>query len=256
MNIRIVFVLVLTLISFVVNAQTSKDLNCKFVDLYIQGNMAGWEKTVDSLQLVKLNRVDGDVLLVAQYGLIGYFLSQQDKVSAEKVVKKYENHLNQKMEQYPNNANYHALKAAMYGFKIGISPWKAPYYSYLHQREVDKALQLRKQHEALPIIEQANSYYFRPMFVGGDKNKALLAYEKAQRIIENDPNCNWLLLSNGSWLGQVFTKLGHPEKAKSTYLSLLQRAPGFQFVKNELLPQLERGEFIDKGADFEKLLVR
>jgi tetratricopeptide (TPR) repeat protein len=216
--------------------------------------MQSWELLVDSLQKRKLSKPNEDVLLYAEYALTGYFFTQDDKKSAAKMMEKYEAHLERMMEKYPNTANYHAFKAALYGFKIGFSPWKAPFYSYYHQREVDKAMELRKT-EALPLIEQGNSYYFRPSFVGGNKQKALLSYDAAFKINSlRNPECNWVFFNNGAWLGQVYTKLGYPDKARKVYQHILSVNPNFQYVKDELLPQLEKGEFIDMGSKFENLL--
>jgi tetratricopeptide (TPR) repeat protein len=253
---RIIFFVSLLILLLGFSAKSfSGNLSCRFTAFLIEGDMKSWELLVDSLQKVRLNKADGDVLLYAEYALTGYFFTQDDKKSAARMMEKFENHLDRLMDRYPNTANYHAFKAALYGYKIGLSPWMAPFYSFPHQREVDKAIALRTN-EALPLIEQGNSYYFRPSFVGGNKQKAMLSYAAAFAInSKNNPECNWVFFNNGAWLGQVYTKLGYPDKARSVYKQILNVNPNFQYVKDELLPQLDRGEFIDMGSRFEQMLL-
>lgn len=250
----LVFFIVLYLLPFI-SFSNSNDIRCRFTSFLLKGDMASWEVMVDSLQKRNLDKAEDDVLLHAEYALTGYLFSQDKKKEAGIIMSKFEAHLENKMIRYPNTANYHAFKAALYGFKIAMAPWKAPFYSFSHQREVEKANQLRKD-EALPLIEQANSYYFRPSFFGGDKVKAMLYYEKAFKILSKSPQCNWVFFNNGAWLGQLYTKLGYRDKAIATYHYVLEQNPDFQYIRDELLPQLERGEFIDINEKFEKMLQK
>lgn len=249
---RFLLILFFTLVNIFVFAQSKADLKCRFKHFFIKGDMDKWAELVDSLQSVDLNENDTDVLLYAEYGLIGYYISQERYKEAKIVLEIFDNRLEKQIELKPVMANYHAFKAAGYGFKIGLSPWKAPFLSIYHQKSIDNALKYRKS-EILPLIEQANSYYFRPYIFGGNKSKALLYYEKANKLLAQINSCNWVYFSNSSWLGQVYTKLKMPQKARAIYLKLLNEEPDFQFVKNELLPQLEKGEFNDIGGRFEKL---
>jgi len=231
----------------------SQDLDCRFEKLFLDGDMAKWEQLVDSLQKVKLDKADDETLIYAEYGLIGYLLAMQKKSKAEIEVEQFDQHIQRLLLREPTNANYLALDAALVGFKVGLSPWKAPFIGSDSNAKIEKALKYRKN-EIMPITEQANAYYFRPAFAGGDKHKAMLLYEKAFKLQSENTNCNWRYYSNGSWLGQVYSSLGETQKARDIYLMLLTKAPNFQFVKNELLPQLEQGKFNDVGGSFQKML--
>lgn len=252
---RAFLVVVFIVVSLIVNSQPVSNLNCRFEKYFLAGDMANWAILVDSLQTANLTKPDDDVLLLAEYGLIGYLLSQNQKAKAEFTVEKFESHIQKSLKRYPNNANYHAYAAALYGFKIGLSPWKAPFLNSGHQQKLEKALSLQTV-EAMPFIEQANSLYFRPFLVGGDKEKAKGYYEKAFAILDRETNCNWVYFNIGSWLGQVYSHLGYTDKALKLYRKLLKKAPDFQYVKNELLPQLEKGNYIDIGKQIENELLK
>lgn len=249
---RKLYVLFFLLICSSLFGQSNTNLNCRFRQLFISGNMQTWAMLVDSLQNSTLSSVEDDILLFAEYGLIGYYLGQDRKSEAGVILKQFDQHLDKCLLTQPKNANYHAFKAAAYGFKIGLSPWKAPVLSVYHQYRIDKSFEFRRN-EYLPLIEQGNSYYFRPRIVGGNKAKALIQYQKANHILQKQKECNWMFLSNTAWLGQVYTKLNMENEARLLYLNILKEVPNFKYVKEELLPQLERGEFNDVGGKFEKL---
>lgn len=231
----------------------AEDLSCRFEKFFLKGDMVKWERLVDSLQKVKIEEKDEETLLYAEYGLIGYQLANKQKEKAEIQVLRFEKHLNRMLQKEPHNANFLAFDAALVGFKIALQPWKAPIYGSQSKAKIEKAMKYRKN-EIMPITEMANAYYFRPNVVGGDKQKAMELYEKAFSLHGEKGTCNWRYYSNGAWLGQVYTKLGDTKKAKDLYLKLLAKAPDFQFVKDELLPQLEQGKFKDYGGQFERLI--
>lgn len=227
-----------------VSGQESNHLDCRFYNLYLSGNMNMWDSVVDSLYLQRLTPGEEKTLLTAEYGLIGYYLSQSQKDEASDVIEHFERRLQKLMGREPKNATLHALDAALTGYKIGMKPWIAPFVNSEHHEQIANAFKY-SVNEPLPFVEKANSLYFRPSIVGGDKEEAKKMYEQAFSILRNEKQCNWLYLYVGSWLGQVYTKMDEPQKSKQIYLELLEVAPDFQYVKEELLPQLESGDFID-----------
>ncbi|MDA3879682.1 MAG: hypothetical protein PF436_04775 [Prolixibacteraceae bacterium] len=227
------------------------ELDCRFYELYKKGDMRTWNLVVDSLYSERLSLSHDYTLLLAEYGLIGYHLSQGERKEASRLLKRFEKHLEKRMKSEPQSANLHALNSAMLGFKIGVKPWLAPFVNSDQNDAIANALDYRKN-EAMPLVEKANSLYFRPSFVGGDRDKSVGVYEQAFEILEKEKTCNWVYLNIGSWLGQVYTKYEQPQKAKQIYLKLLEDAPDFKYVKDELLPQLESGQFIDITNKLEK----
>ena len=240
--------------STVLSAQNSHPLSCRFEKYYLEGNMGSWEQLADSMQEQRLSKLESDVLLQAQYGLIGYYFSQNQKKEAAELFKHFDKRLDDLLNIYPSNADYLSFRAASYGFRIALAPLRAPFLSGQHQQAIEKALE-QNRGNALPYIEQGNSLYFRPAFVGGDKQKAKVAYEKALSILELQGHCDWLYYNTASWLGQVYTNLGEPEKAYQIYTDILEKEPEFDYVKNELLPQLLEGKFIDVSSEIEKNMM-
>jgi tetratricopeptide (TPR) repeat protein len=250
----VLIILIILLCSTVLSAQNSHPYSCRFEHYFIIGDMDSWLALVDSLQEEKLSKLESDVLVQAQYGLMGYFLSQNRKERASQQFVHFEKLLEKLLEIYPNNPNYLSMKAASIGFRIGISPWRAPFLNSQHISTINRALE-QGPGLAFPLIEYANSLYFRPSIVGGDKEKAKEYYEKALGILEQQPDCNWQYYSIGSWLAQVYLRLGEEDKGYELFHKLLEEAPDFEYVKDELLPQLENGEYNDLGTELEQRLM-
>lgn len=251
----VLFFLMFLLFTAGVTAQNNHPLSCRFKHYFLIGDMDSWLALVDSLQEQQLSKVENDVLLQAQYGLMGYFLSQNRKERAAQQYQYFEKNLNSVLKIFPQNPEYLAMKAASYGFEIGMSPIKAPFLNSKHLQSINRALQNRNNC-AFPLIEQGNSLFFRPPIVGGNKEKAVEYYEQAVQILEKQQSCNWLYYSISSWLGQVYTKMGEPEKSFAMYKKLLAIEPEFEYVKDELLPQLQNGEYVDMGAKLENNLLK
>lgn len=94
----------------------------------------------------------------------------------------------------------------------------------------------------MPLVEKANSLYYRPFLAGGDKKRALATYQEAFNLYEKEGGCSWMFLNLGVRIGQIHTLNGNFNKAEEIYLKLLKIVPGFQWVRDELLPDLRSGK--------------
>jgi tetratricopeptide (TPR) repeat protein len=242
--------LFLLVFAFALGSYAGERLDCRFEALFLKGDMQTWARVVDSLQRQALSDREHFSLALAEYGLIGYYLAQDRDDAAEVLYKKHRRHLDLMLEKYPKHATYRALDAATVGFQIALSPWRAPLLSSGHHEKLTLAMDL-SDNDYMPLIEMGNSLFWRPSFVGGDKEKARDYYQKAYAILEQQDGCNWVFFHLGAWLGQVHARMDDPEKALLLYEELLVRAPGFQFVKDELLPQLKKGQLLRVNKEFE-----
>ncbi len=219
----------------------ANSLNKRFTGLYLNGNMVEWKRIVDSLRVHKLDNDKELVLLYAEYGLIGNYIGTKEMDKAAKEISVFEGRLLSVLERKPNDGEIYAFMAAMVAFKIAVNPWKAPFLSWSHYDYLNKALIFESQ-SCLPIVEQANSLYFRPSIFGGDKSQSVKYYEKAFEFYRNSETRHWMYYNVGAWLGQVYAKQGEKLKAEKILLQLLKDAPDFKWVKDDLLPALKPGK--------------
>jgi len=236
-------IIILTLLTFstIVNGNNVERLDVKFKSLYLTGNMVLWKQAVDSLRLTKTDTQTEMVLLYAEYGLIGNYLGAKQQDLAKVEIPLFEKRIEQALKRRPNDAALHAFSAALVAYKIGLQPWKAPFYSRSHTENLRKAMELGPE-LGLPLVEQANSLYFRPSLFGGDKARAVEYYEKAFEFFKKNNRNHWMYYNVGAWLGQVYAKQGQTSKAETMYLQLLKEAPNFKWVKEDLLPTLRAGK--------------
>jgi tetratricopeptide (TPR) repeat protein len=220
------------------HASNTEQLKCRFQQMYIQGKMDKWKNLVDSLRKVQLTREEDEVLLFAEYGLIGYLIGIEDKKNGRIELAKFENHIDEGLKKQPQNGTFFAFKAASVGYHIWLQPYKAVYLGTYNQDAIDKAL-LYRRNDPLPLIESANALYFRPIFAGGNKKKAVDLYQKALEILRQTDHCQWMYLHIYTWLGQYYAHKGDKATARKLYNEILKEYPNYSWVKNELLPELD-----------------
>lgn len=244
----------LTLILFIlipdfISGASVEQLNRRFTNYFLSGDISAWKALVDSLRLHRLGADKEKVLLYAEYGLVGNYVGARRNDEARVELGFFENRVSEALRRRPNDADLHAFAAASVAFKIALSPWRAPFLSRSHNENVQRAVQLGPA-LGLPLTEQANSLYFRPAIVGGNKSEALKHYEGAYRYYKAQMPDHWMCYNVGAWLGQVYANQGMAAKAEAIYLELLQKAPDFKWVKDELLPDVRAGK-VPENAFFE-----
>jgi tetratricopeptide (TPR) repeat protein len=216
-------------------------LNKQFIHFYLMGDMVAWKQAVDSLRTTRLEAATERVLLFAEYGLIGNYIGSGSEAEAKAEIPHFEARIEKALIRHPNDGELYAFSAALVAYRIALQPWRAPFLGHSHTTKLNRAVQL-SPYKGLPLVEQANSWYFRPAFVGGDKQQAVSAYEKAFEYYKNFEREHWMYYNVGAWLAQAYTATGHKARAEKLYLQLLQEAPSFSWVRDELLPDLRKGK--------------
>jgi tetratricopeptide (TPR) repeat protein len=207
---------------------------------YIIGNMARWKNAMDSIESVpdKTNKNKLD-LINYQYGYIAWCIDK-DKISeAEKYMKKSEELIKQLVQKEYNLSMLFAYKAAFIGFKIGISPYKAPFIG-------SESLNFAKQSvitdstNALGFVQLGNIAFYTPKMFGGSKEEAMQHYLKALKLMDkqNNRTNNWNYLNLLATIINAYMELEQYEKAKYYCVKTLSVEPNFDWVKNKLYPQV------------------
>ena len=229
-----IFTLFLIIICTHLNAQNNKTI----YDAYISGNMIQWEKEMLSIEFKKdkTNKEKLD-LLNFQFGYIAWCIDQKKTKEAEKLIDKSEKIINELEKRSYNLSMLFAYKAAIIGFKIGISPYKAPFIG-------SKSLAFGKQsinadpNNAFAYAQLGNIAFYTPQMFGGSKSEAMLHYLKALNLMEkqNNNTYNWNYLNLLATIINAYIELGQFEKAKYYCEKALNTEPNFDWVKNKLYP--------------------
>jgi tetratricopeptide (TPR) repeat protein len=231
------------IMAFSATAQ-KKDLSyyqCAFFESYRQGNMAPWPGLIDEMEKVKSTDLVWQTELVkAMYGLVGYQIGAGKKDEANVYVDKATESTNKLLEIYPNNAQLHSLSGALYGYKIALAFYKAPFLGPKSLSQIEKSIELDPV-EPMGYIEKGNSLLYRPAVFGGDKNEALIYYRKALKLMDerNLQKCDWQKMLLRAFILKALYETNQPAEANK-FMSEMQKDYGSmnwiqQFVGAEFM---------------------
>ena len=192
--------------------------NAVIYEAYVSGKMDSWKKETDRLQNAG-NREPGYLLELVnyQYGYIGYCMGIDKKKEAREYLELAERNLALVEEARIALPLVNAYKAAFYGFRIGLTPVKAPLLGPKSGRSADESLRLDPGNW-LGLIQKANIQYYMPSAFGGSKKEALRFLLSARIQMEKDPRLtekNWNYLSMMAFLMQVYEGNGDLESARN-----------------------------------------
>ncbi len=211
---------------------------------YISNNMQAWKTVVDEMENSKTGENSFlSELVNYEYGYIGYCLGIDDNQSAEKYLDLAETNLNELEKLGYSPSVIEAYRSAFYGYRIGLSPIKAPFIGPKSIKQGEQSIKSDPQHP-FGYIQLGNAQFYMPTIFGGSKTQAIAYFQKAEKLMESSPeiwiNENWNYLSLLTLIGQSFEAIKEFEKAEIYYNKALEHEPKFNWVKNELLPKLNK----------------
>lgn len=219
--------------------------SCTIYRGYVSGNMELWKKGMEELQEQFSRSQDACILYTlaeARYGYIGYFLGRDDKDAAKPLVETFAGEI-EKLASFPEyRAEAEAFRLALLGFRMGLNPARAVTLGPKALKQLETAMAVG-QSTAVTWIEKANSEAHMPAFAGGSKEKAAASFREALRLFETGTGpseCSWRYLNTMVLLGQLLERMEDYSGAREAYLKALKREPDFQWVRNELLPAVEK----------------
>jgi len=227
--------IILTLNTVVSSAQTNYKKS--IYEAYIQGDITKWETTMKEMEKENLSVNQKLDMLNYYYGYIGYMIGKKNNKAANVYIKKGENLVDEILKENPDNAPANAYKGTFIAFKMSMSKLKSVTLGPQSMKYINKAYDLDSKN-IQSITDKANLLYYAPGLFGGDKEKALEYYEKAIKAMEtNNDTENWFYLNLLVTLAKYYQKAGDRTKAISMYKKILEKEPGFKWVRDELYPQ-------------------
>lgn len=233
-------ILIVTIL-FICFFAKGQDFNSQIYNAYLVGDMDRWENILKRMELNYRMYDNEDLLneiIEVQYGLIGYLIGADRKSDAEKVLKKAEENLEKLLKNNENNARLWAYKSAFVGFRIGISPYKAPFLGPKSFKYIDQAILFDSQNPYV-LMEFANGRYYAPAFAGGDKRTALEKFKQAIYLLEQDSlkmQGRWYYLMAKTKYGNILMEDGNAKEALRIFNEILIFEPNYTWVSKELKP--------------------
>ncbi len=246
-HLKIIFILLMAGLSVHHDAKASDSvpisLQDQIYEAYVYGRMPLWESALSSMKLEYSRNPSDELLydiLLAQYGLIGYYLGIDENASGRRLMEEAAPYLETLESSLGHAAQAMLFKAAFYAFRIGMRPWLGVRLGPQSERLINNAIEINPKYPR-GWIEKGNMMYYAPAMFGGSKTKAIEHYTRAIELMEADMQNNhrWLYLSTLVSLAQSFENTGSPELAITTLEKSLRFEPDFKWVRDELLPELK-----------------
>ena len=236
-NTIIIFLLVFLAVTSVYGSSNK----IKIYHAFIGNKMENWKMVIDKMENDKEEDKEFLAELINyQYGYIGYCLGENNKKMAKHYLALAEENLEIVEKKGYSPAIIHAYRSAFWGFKIGFSPIKAPFYGPRCIDHVNHSLQANNK-IAFGHVQYGIAYFYMPAVFGGSKTISIEHFLEAVILMEKDAESitnNWNYLNLLTLIGQSYEDIKQYEKAKVYYEKALNTEPNFLWVKQELMPKL------------------
>ncbi len=203
--------------------------------------MSVWKSIIDQLnnQSDKPNELRLE-LLNYQYGYIGWCLGNERKEEALIYLKLAEQNVKLLETKKFDPSLINGYKSALYGFRIALSKFSAPFIGPKSSDCAKLAVKL-DSNQPFGYIQMGNVQFHMPPLFGGSKTEAIVYYLKAKDLMdkkEDEIHGDWNYLSLLVTIAQAYESIYDNAKAKLMYEEILKFEPGFTWVRDELFPQL------------------
>jgi len=207
-----------------------EEYRCFFRKTFLNGNIGEWHVSISEMENLKTRDLDWDVeILKARYGLTGELLSEGKKGEARKLIASTEVMLEQSVKTHPDEPVFYCIGAGLIGFKIGLTPYKAPFYGPVNARKIEKAYSLDPD-EPLVWLEKGNSDFYRPKAFGGSKERALGYFRKSVSLFGAEPGCDWIKHLAEAMVFNCLIELGRKEEAIKFRENLVKETGGMKWL--------------------------
>ena len=175
---------------------------------------------------------------------IANLLGDESKEQTTEHLKTAVDHLQKATEIDPQAAEAYALLSSVYGLQIGLSPMKSMFIGPKVGKAAQKAKQLAPDNPRVVLSAALNDFNTPEMF-GGSKEKGLQGFQRAVELFAQQEPTDpiqpvWGHREAYAWLGIAYQDRGELESARAAFEKALEVDPDFGWVKDGLLPELEK----------------
>jgi tetratricopeptide (TPR) repeat protein len=152
----------------------------------------------------------------------------------------------------PDWAEPKVVLSTLYGLKVTINKLNALTYGMKVESLINEALKLAPDNPRVLYVH-GNSYFHKPGIFGGSAKKALEVWARGAALYEREAKDriargstspvlepDWGQMETYAWLGQCYEYLGDYKNAQATYKRALTVNPAYTWIRDELLPALEK----------------
>lgn len=205
---------------------------------YLANSPEMWDPAVSAAQARPQTEANALALAKIAYGAVVSAMVNEDKERQNKYLDITEEAIDKVWETNDKNAAANGLYSGHLGMLIAKTPIKGMVYGGKATNYASKGIKFDAESPVANYFKGSNLFY-TPTTWGGDPKEAVRYLTVAQKAFAST-NCDWFQLETMALLGQAMQKTGDTEGARMVYLQALQLQPEFGYVKNFLMPQLDK----------------
>jgi tetratricopeptide (TPR) repeat protein len=231
--------ILLGLISSFAIGQGSADFEQSLYNSYVNGNIMDWKEIIVDMSAGYRKEKQAELLYslcFAQYGYIGYCISEDLEKEAKECLKDAMNNVKILDELFQGRHDVLALHGAFLGYKIILSKFSALYLGPKALKLINTASVSSDKYFNCSL-EFGNMRFFTPKFLGGSKEEAISYYKKAVGIIENSSEKeehNWIYINTVLILANAYYETDSKDLACQLYKQILNYEPRASMVRKEM----------------------
>lgn len=221
----------------------------RIYEAYVAGEMEEWRRVMTEMEAVWELTGSDDLLydlIVAEYGYIAYAIGTDMKKEARVLVRKTGDRVELLLKAHPDMARAHALLGSIYGYKIGLDPYKAPVLGLKSFDANARAMELDPTDPQV-LVEKGHIEFFKPAIFGSDSEEAARIYSQAVGMFEKNPEelkYSWLYLNALRSLADAYIASGQYREADATFKKILRVEPRLEWIRDKEYPR-----FLKKYGD-------
>lgn len=163
----------------------------QLLEAYLNEDMSVWKAYIDASDMQQLPADEQLRLLRYEYGFAAAMLST-DKAGAKAYIQRFGEHIEQ-AKSILSEALYNVYMSAYHTYSMRLTM-----NVFAHGKAIYKCADAAKEadpNEPMVWVAQGNIHFYAPRLMGGDKQKALEEYSRADSLfmLQEDCNTRWEL---------------------------------------------------------------
>jgi tetratricopeptide (TPR) repeat protein len=214
----------------------------------VRAARAAFESVLEAGDLTARQRAAAHYYVALADYRLGSRLMEDDRGAARDYLGSARDHAGEVLDQGAGaeafRSDAEVLRAGAYGQLSGLRPLRAMIYGPRAERALEAAFEHDAENPRAFLIDGLSLLY-KPAMFGGDPAKAVERFERAAALAAEAPAPSDPLLPTWgeadayAWLGQALATSGQLEPARRAYEQALEVEPGYDWVRDILLPALD-----------------
>lgn len=221
-------------------ASAQRQYGAEIYRAYINGDMDQWVGVIRKMEAASASGTVAQKLelLNYYYGHIGYLIGVNRNAAAKGYLKAAKKTVNEMLKADPSNYTALSYKGVFIAYDMSMNKLKVPVLGPQSKKCIQDAYE-RDPANITNLINMGNMLYHAPGLFGGDKKKGLAYLSRATAAMEQSglDAGNWDYLNLIVMRARYQEEMGNHRAAAGLYKKVLDKEPGFVWVRDELYPE-------------------